>query len=182
MGVNNEHFKITIFLKNTSHFTNFISCYSSLWKGIYFVAFEDIASPLLCRQIERIEFTICQSGNLISKKECQQNLFLVQKIYWTQSTFTANGTLQKYWVWRKLLRAKYSNSELLLKTYWLFLQLYKMKDFAENYSNPDLLAQTYSNYSVYCRNIGQLVTRMQYRRNSSSNRFVDMKARQNVMH
>ena len=92
MGVNNEHFKITIFLKSTSHFTNCIFFYSLLWKGIYFVAFEDIASPLLCRQIERIEFTICQSGNLISKKECQQNLFLVQKIYWTQSTFTANGT------------------------------------------------------------------------------------------
>ena len=100
MGVNNEHFKITIFLKSTSHFTNFIFCYSLLWKGIYFVASEDIASPLLCRQIERIEFTICQSGNLISKKECQQNLFLVQKIYWTQSTFTANDTLPIYWVWK----------------------------------------------------------------------------------
>ena len=124
MGVNNEHFKINIFLKNTSHFTNFIFCYSLLWKGIYFVAFEDIASPLLCRQIERIEFTICQSGNLISKKECQQNLFLVQKIYWTQSTFTANGTLQIYWVELEKIFAKYSNSELLLKTYWLFLQIY----------------------------------------------------------
>ena len=105
MGVNDEHFKITIFLKSTTHFTNFIFCYFFFYKkGIYFVAFEDIASPLLCRQIERIEFTICQSGNLISKKECQQNLFLVQKIYWTQSTFTANGTLQIDWVRKIVLR------------------------------------------------------------------------------
>ena len=118
MGVNNEHFKINIFLKSTSHFTNFIFCYSLLWKGIYFVAFEDIASPLLCRQIERIEFTICQSGNLISKKECQQNLFLVQKIYWTQSTFTANDTLPIYSVWkivsRKTFKFRVAREDLLI--------------------------------------------------------------------
>ena len=41
----------------------------------------------LRRQIERIEFSICQSENLISSKKCQRNLFLVQKINQIQNNF-----------------------------------------------------------------------------------------------